>query len=486
MEFMSGSKSKNVIQALILTEGGQTIGFGHVARCIALRDALRKCGIAAILVVRGDASIKKQFGSHIDSMTNWLNNQSELQHLMANGHVVFVDSYLAPLHFYKTLSQRVPFVIYLDDYMRLPYPPGFILNGGAGAEKFRYSHKNHKCFLGLKYALVRSEFQGVPYKKVRRNIRDVLVTFGGIARPDFLEKIIALLTSHFPKWRFHVVVSPARPRPRLKHPQIRLYSGMLQTLRSLMERCDLAISGGGQTTNELSACGVPTVSIEFARNQRKNIRNWARLGYLRQVGPSHEVQTFHRLVRSLKAMSYADRCRRGRIGQKLVDGFGASRVATRIRDLFLDFQKMQKKDCKQVFQWANDPAIRAASFSCGKISWPEHCAWFNGKLKDPKSHFYKVLWMNNPVGQVRFDRYGNGAKISVSLCRQFRRKGLGASVIRLSAARLFDATRLSRIHAFIKTENAPSMKAFQRAGFDFQNTVRQCGKNAHHLVLRRP
>jgi spore coat polysaccharide biosynthesis predicted glycosyltransferase SpsG len=154
----------------------------------------------------------------------------------------------------------------------------------------------------------------------------VLISFGGIRRLDFVQQLLSHLSPVFPKWRFHVVL-PKGSGASISRKNVRVYFALSAAkMRSLMLRSDVAISGGGQTTNELSACGLPTIGICFAENQRLNIQGWQKHGFLTYVGRSSKPSILNSIAKKLRHFDFQQRCRMGRIGQSLVDGKGAWRV----------------------------------------------------------------------------------------------------------------------------------------------------------------
>lgn len=477
------------MKALILTEGGRRIGFGHIARCRALQEALRARGVDVSLVVNGDSSVKEQFFNDSLRILNWLKGKALLAKLMKQKDIVIIDSYLAPMRFYQNISKAIPSPVYLDDFMRLSYPPGIVVGGAIGAEKFHDQREmTHRYLLGAKYALLRRGFWNIPQRKVRSQIRDVLITCGGMDHFDFIQKLLLLLTKKFPLWKFHAITTQTRNgsknRPRIANSK--LYSHLSSSqMCELMRRCDVAISGGGQTTHELAACGVPTIGICFASNQRLNLRGWQRCGFLKNAGPCNRPGVTRRIELLLKDLSYQERCRMSLIGQRLIDGNGAVRVAEEIVASPIVLSRMILKDCRQVFEWANDPEVRAVSFNPEPILWPHHRVWFKAKVQDKSCIFYKVHWFDRPIGQVRFDRSGHKATISVSLIREYRRKGLGAPTIKLASARLFSNTHVREITAFVKLNNKVSRKVFEKAGFQRDTVSSIHGRRAQVLRLKR-
>lgn len=140
-------------------------------------------------------------------------------------------------------------------------------------------------------------------------------------------------------------------------------------------------------------------------------------------------------------------------------------------------------DARLLFEWANDPVVRAQSFTQATIPWQDHERWFAKKLADARC----VLLIaeaarGQPVAQVRFDLGDDGsAVISVAVAPEQRGKGYGAAVI----ARACETLRARRgpvtVLAYIRPDNLASQRAFSRAGFSAPVTLDYQG----HAALRQ-
>jgi RimJ/RimL family protein N-acetyltransferase len=112
--------------------------------------------------------------------------------------------------------------------------------------------------------------------------------------------------------------------------------------------------------------------------------------------------------------------------------------------------------------------------------------WFRARLGDPRWLFYVALDEHaEPVGQVRYELDERMATVSVGLDPQFRGRGWGSAVIRRAAEELFKSKRVERIHAYIKPDNGPSLKAFALAGFVNREQATVKGKEATLWVFER-
>ena len=156
----------------------------------------------------------------------------------------------------------------------------------------------------------------------------------------------------------------------------------------------------------------------------------------------------------------------------------------------IELRHANNKDCRMIWQWANDPDVRAVSFAPEPIAYENHVQWFEARLADADCHMYIAEDIAAgrhpvPVGQVRFERRGKEAVISVSLARKFRGRGHGARIIALAASTYLAATDAQVINAYIKTDNAASLAAFKKAGFSSGKNIPFANQPAHHLYLIR-
>lgn len=302
-------------RALIITEGGSRCGLGHVARCISIYQALREKGIAAEFIVNGDATLRNLLVGINYTCFNWLKKENALLCLVRPADTVFFDSYLANRELYGKIADAARLSVYFDDYRRMEYPRGIVINGNIYAEELCYSkNKDVAYLLGTQYIALRKKFWNVPKRKVNKNIRNILLTFGGKELPGLTHDLICYL------------------RKKIKCNFIEMTKGRVDASQvlDLMLECDVCISGGGQTIYELAKCGIPTVAICFADNQLLNLINWQKAGFLDYAGACDGKDLFVNIEKSLQRLDYRKRVEMSKVGPLFVDGQGARRIIKKI------------------------------------------------------------------------------------------------------------------------------------------------------------
>ena len=142
------------------------------------------------------------------------------------------------------------------------------------------------------------------------------------------------------------------------------------------------------------------------------------------------------------------------------------------------------EDAKLLFDWANEPEVRRASFVSEPIAWDGHLKWLEGRLKNPAC---RILIGSDekgePFGVIRFEpRPQGGATVSVSVDKRARGAGRGERLIAAGTAAYLKAAPDAEVHAYVRPDNAASLKAFAKAGY--VETARELvrGQAAVHLV----
>jgi UDP-2,4-diacetamido-2,4,6-trideoxy-beta-L-altropyranose hydrolase len=152
----------------------------------------------------------------------------------------------------------------------------------------------------------------------------------------------------------------------------------------------------------------------------------------------------------------------------------------------IHLRDVRGEDCDLLYEWANDPAARAASFSSATIPFDEHRAWFQGKLRDPHCRIFIGLdGEDTPIGLVRFDCEGAEATLSVSIGARERGKGYGSLLVRQGMHALFRETDIETIHAYAKPLNVASAKLFRHAGFEERKETTMRGQPSLHFAYGR-
>lgn len=133
-------------------------------------------------------------------------------------------------------------------------------------------------------------------------------------------------------------------------------------------------------------------------------------------------------------------------------------------------------------RWANDPLVRAMSFTSQPIDERTHEKWFREKLLDPNARLYLAERGGMPVGLVRFQRDPGGSfELGITIAPEWRGQHLGSELLRLGCDRLRRELGPVRILARTRTLNLRFQLAAAQAGFLRRGVVKVGDQTAVEL-----
>jgi UDP-2,4-diacetamido-2,4,6-trideoxy-beta-L-altropyranose hydrolase len=495
---------------LIRVDASTEIGTGHLMRCLALAQAWKDAGNKVAFItncqsegllqrLRGEEfSLYALAGSHPDPK-DW-NYTKEVLASYPNAWVV-LDNY----YFDETYQQRVKEsghrLLVIDDMAHLKhYYADIVLNQNLHAEQLHYSCEPYtRLLLGTRYVLLRREF--LAWRGWKREIpeiaRHLLVTLGGSDSENHTLKVIqALQKVDVTGLEATVVIGAGNLHTDELEAAVRQSQVPIQLVRDarnmpeLMSWADVAISSAGSTVWELLFLGTPTLALILADNQRQIAEEVERQGVARNLGRAENLSV-QSLAKQLVLMANDSNLRRkiSKNARQLVDGQGAQRVVASIeegRALGLSLRPVRQKDCRLLWEWANDPVVRENSFNSTPVQWNEHQNWFRQKLADPRCFIYIITGEEGvPLGQVRFDINPDGiAEVDISTDVKERNKGYGSTALKLACQYILGKSNTTKVLAHIKEDNEASIRVFTKAGFANKGLKNFKGHKTIEMVWR--
>lgn len=132
--------------------------------------------------------------------------------------------------------------------------------------------------------------------------------------------------------------------------------------------------------------------------------------------------------------------------------------------------KAKADDLIDIFDLANDPAVRESSFNQEKILLENHREWFLGSINNPKCFFYILREKKNSefIGSLRFNEIENNSfLIGIQIAEKYRGSGIGQrAIINCIKVLATENPKLSSIVAHVKKTNIASQKVFLKIGFN--------------------
>ncbi len=491
---------------LIRADASVSIGTGHVMRCLALAQAWQDAGgEAAFALAQSSPSVSSRLQSEnarlfsMYSISGSVEDAEETARLareVGAGWVV-VDGYRFDRRYEERLKQEGLKVLLVDDSANGgDHAADLVLNQNAYASRalYRSCGANARFLLGPGYALLRREFRSERgFQRAFPPVAGkVLVTMGGSDPENLTLGVIEALAMIETANLEAVVIAGAtnrhadslREAAARSHGNIRVLCSVAN-MPEWMKWADVAVSAAGSTSWEICFLGLPAILIDLAANQTPVARELHRLGAARHLGNAQAALPEY-IATALKTLmaSAEERISISRKASALVDGLGALRVVSAIRSEDLELRRVELGDCRLLWQWANDPNVRAASFSTDAIGWDEHVAWLSNRLADADSRMLIALEDGSPIGQIRLDRIDDQeAEIDISVAPECRGRGYASRMLERTAWDVFRERSFFRLHGFIRPENQVSARAFEKAGFRRVGEATMRGHQAFHYLL---
>lgn len=333
----------------IRADANERIATGHIMRCMSIAAQLKKQGQQVLFIISDSFPIdllKRNGYEYVCLNVKWNEKEEEIDAILKvinnwNISTILLDSYQVTSKYMNALK-KVTMVAYIDDLCAFEYSSDIIINYSLNAEQkwYDYASRNGtELLLGAQYIPLREEFLGRELI-IKKEVHDVLITTGGSDRLNICKKIALRMLAEktFQDVRIHIIVgaffAETKELDQLSksNSHIVLHKNVTR-ISDIMLKCDVAISAGGSTLNELCALGIPTICFAMADNQVPGIEAYKEKDLMISVGDVRKNEGYiDQIIFQMKRMYY-DMGIRGELSKRqkyVIDGKGAERIAKRL------------------------------------------------------------------------------------------------------------------------------------------------------------
>lgn len=502
---------------LIRADASLQIGTGHVMRMLALAQAWIDRGNNVTLASiecpeRLATRLRDEAISFVPLTADVIGEDHDIAatiQLAEKIHArwIVLDGYQFGYEFQRSIRQAGFQLMVIDDYGHSPrWCANIIVNQNLLLAYPEYDNdvKDAKMLTGPKYAMLRREFQesrtrltdGVgdqsslrvlPKVAWRQNLDDeggsversrtdfqtpakrLLVTLGGSDPANVTEQIIELL-NRFEGSNLSIrcligASNPNRARlasiANLSRHAIEMFDHV-DDMPSMYKWADAVISAAGSTCWEWMRYGLPAAVVTIADNQLAIAEALDQRGLAKRLFNSGRNGSESDIEALTEILSDTGRGRGNLIEVK--DAWGSCRLASYIDDR-LWLRPVGHDDVDLLFQWANEASVRKYSINSNPIEYNGHLRWYAKKQADENTIMLLAVVEDRPVGQIRFDKCSDDKwEISFSVANHARGQGYGTKIVTL-ALKSSELVNVPCVRAWLKTQNEPSKRVFQRAGF---------------------
>lgn len=292
------------------TDASLQIGNGHVMRCLALADALRRRGARCTFICRphvghlldlichhGHAVVGL---AHADNSfaipaypkhalwlgTDWARDAEQTQQALGSQIVdwLVTDHYALDQRWQKALRSHSRRIMAIDDLADRPHDSDLLLDQNLGRQAKDYEgliNRHTQTLIGPTYALLRPEFsKWRKYSLQRRtnhHLKNLLITMGGVDQRNVTCQVLDALISNEIPGDLCINVVMGSTAPWLAKVQDKASTMPLSTnviagvnnMAQLMAESDLCIGAAGSTSWERCCLGLPAIQLVLAANQQE-------------------------------------------------------------------------------------------------------------------------------------------------------------------------------------------------------------------------
>jgi UDP-2,4-diacetamido-2,4,6-trideoxy-beta-L-altropyranose hydrolase len=331
---MTAHRDQKSQRWLLRADSRPHVGFGHVARCLALAEALAgEVEVTVLLDAGSESWVEKYSTEGITVVT--CDQLDELPETPRQWHGIVIDGYDFSLSFFDKCSRLTPMLAVIDDFMSPSECAALVINPTPGLARNLIG--SVPALTGSDYALIDPAYRDIVIPKNKMQIAQVVVSFGMGDPARSNELVIAaldLIYQDHPGFDVTVAVGAGIPHlTQLKAMADRVKFRLeiktdVTNMIPLYLTADLVIGAGGVSLLERMACGLPSASLIVADNQAPAICGAAGLGATLNMG---EAQSLSPAIAAEKLRPlFENRSLReemGRQAEKSVDGQGAARAA---------------------------------------------------------------------------------------------------------------------------------------------------------------
>ncbi len=484
------------IRVAFRTDGSETLGGGHVVRCVALARQLRSAGASVLFVCRAHRGHFGEFiraegfdvamlpaptsGERLGLGVAVTNDAQQTRRALQAWRPdwLVVDHYEIDAQWERLLLAVGTRLVVIDDLADRAHEADILIDPGFQPVPGRYAAlcpSQCRMLLGPRFALLRPEFAEATASRPETEgmVRRIVASAGATDPHGMLEKVIAAwIGLGETRPTLDLLVGSTSPNlQRLQQLCSALPGATLHVqsdrLVQLMARADLMVVAGGGMNWERCCLALPAIIVCTAGNQTNNVAALTRRRTAIAAGDVAALQPerLRRLLARLIAHPASIRRMAAR-SRSVVDGRGALRCAATMLSDQLRLCRASPTDADLVWPWRNAASTRRYFNDPSAVPLDVHRQWWGASLEDPARWLAIARIGALPVGVVRLDSVDDEAVLSIYLDPALTGLGFGPRLLhhaRLHCPAVFP--RVRRIRADIHEANEASRAAFRQAGY---------------------
>lgn len=262
------------------------IGLGHVYNMLTVLNNIRNEDLLIVMNDKKNLGLKK-FREHLYTVKTY-SNENEFWKIIRSfkPDIIFNDILDTTANYIKKLKKERIFVVNFEDlgpgrkFADLVFNPIF---------ESKKPLKNE--YYGPNYACVREEFRVFKRKKIRRYVKNIAITLGGVDKNNNTLKILSVIKKFelLKNVKIKIILGLGYKQ---KKKLLELTSKMnkmdykikivekVNLLSKYLIDCDFVIASNGRTVFEIASLNIPLISLSVnKREQQHNFVRKSNVGY---------------------------------------------------------------------------------------------------------------------------------------------------------------------------------------------------------------
>jgi len=316
------------LKILILADGNNEIGMGHVYRELNLAKYLVKKKHKILFLTNQVISkkmISKKYDCIFSKNLQFKNTQNILKKFIPD--LIILDKLNESKANIVLLSKLNPKIVGIDYIGKnkkfIPYGINYLYQ--KNGIKTNYSN--------FKFSILNQFFLKAKRIKIQKEVKTIIILQGGADTYCFTPKIIDSLNNIQEKYKIIVVIGPAfRCWKDLENSidtskNTVIVKHNVKNMVTLLKKADLAITAAGNTLLELANLGIPSLVICAERFENETAHHMETLGFGKNLGFGGDL-SIEKITLEIRKIiqNYKFRKKMNLLGPRIIDGNGIKRV----------------------------------------------------------------------------------------------------------------------------------------------------------------
>jgi len=275
------------MRVVFRTEGGSSVGMGHLSRCLSLSHAIAEEAEVVFIVNKEVSDYVRSQG--YDALLSDVFNKSDITKIRElKPDLIIVDSYHANSNYVDSLRRIAKVALFDDNGEHNPITAHCVINGNLHAFEINYekARADVSFLLGPEFLVMKPEYWCVETDSISEG-EGILITVGGADFHHLIPRFMGAL-KELPLVK-RLIVGPFVSSKELhwieKHSEGFEIIWKPTSLKRHIERSKLVLTAAGSTVYEVLLLGRQLTVYSLAENQIPIARALARYGipYLGEI-----------------------------------------------------------------------------------------------------------------------------------------------------------------------------------------------------------